>query len=75
MLKHAILGFLKYKPSTGYEIKQTMDKSTGHFWHAKQSQIYTTPLTMNHRRADPTAGFMQLRNPEARNCKNGFHNQ
>jgi PadR family transcriptional regulator AphA len=42
MLKHAILGFLKYKPNTGYEIKQTMDKSTGHFWHAKQSQIYTT---------------------------------
>ena len=42
MLKHAILGFLKYKPHTGYEIKQTMDKSTGHFWHAKQSQIYTT---------------------------------
>jgi len=42
MLKHAILGFVKYKPSTGYEIKQTMDKSTGHFWHAKQSQIYTT---------------------------------
>ena len=42
MLKHAILGFLKYRPRTGYEIKQTMDKSTGHFWHAKQSQIYTT---------------------------------
>ena len=42
MLKHAILGFLKYRPHTGYEIKQTMDKSTDHFWHAKQSQIYTT---------------------------------
>ena len=42
MLKYAIIGFLKYKPNTGYEIKQTMDKSTGHFWHAKQSQIYTT---------------------------------
>ncbi|MBW1868666.1 MAG: PadR family transcriptional regulator, partial [Deltaproteobacteria bacterium] len=42
MLKYAILGFLKYRPHTGYEIKQTMDKSTGHFWHAKQSQIYTT---------------------------------
>jgi len=42
MLKYALLGFLKYEPKTGYEIKQTMDKSTGHFWHAKQSQIYMT---------------------------------
>jgi PadR family transcriptional regulator, regulatory protein AphA len=42
MLKYALLGFLKYESKTGYEIKQTMDQSTGHFWHAKQSQIYTT---------------------------------
>ena len=42
MLKYALLGFLRYEPRTGYELKQTMDKSTGHFWHAKQSQIYTT---------------------------------
>jgi len=42
MLKFALLGFLKYGPHTGYELKQTMDKSTGHFWRAKQSQIYTT---------------------------------
>ena len=42
MLKYALLGFLKYDPKTGYELKQTIDKSTGHFWHAKQSQIYTT---------------------------------
>ncbi len=42
MLKNALLGFLKYESKTGYDLKQTMDKSTGHFWHAKQSQIYTT---------------------------------
>ncbi len=42
MLVYALLGFLKYQPMTGYELKQTMDKSTGHFWQAKQSQIYTT---------------------------------
>jgi DNA-binding PadR family transcriptional regulator len=42
MLKFAILGFLSYGPMTGYEIKQRMDRSTVHFWHAKQSQIYTT---------------------------------
>jgi PadR family transcriptional regulator, regulatory protein AphA len=42
MLKYAILGFLGYGPMTGYEIKQRMDRSTTHFWHAKLSQIYTT---------------------------------
>jgi PadR family transcriptional regulator, regulatory protein AphA len=42
MLKFAILGFLTYSPMTGYDIKQRMDRSTTHFWHAKLSQIYTT---------------------------------
>jgi PadR family transcriptional regulator AphA len=42
MLKYALLGFLTYKSNTGYELKQRMDTSTNHFWHAKQSQIYTT---------------------------------
>ncbi len=42
MLKYAILGFLGYSPMTGYEIKQRMDRSTTHFWHAKLSQIYVT---------------------------------
>jgi DNA-binding PadR family transcriptional regulator len=42
MLQPILLGFLKYRPQTGYELKQLMDQSTGHFWYAKQSQIYTT---------------------------------
>ena len=42
MLQYILLGFLGYKSQTGYELKQLMDKSTGHFWTAKQSQIYTT---------------------------------
>ena len=42
MLPYILLGFLNYRPQTGYELKQLMDKSTGHFWHAKQSQIYMT---------------------------------
>ena len=41
-LQYALLGFLNYRPMTGYELKQTMDVSTSNFWHAKQSQIYTT---------------------------------
>jgi PadR family transcriptional regulator, regulatory protein AphA len=42
MLKYTLLGFLNYQPMTGYELKQRMDNSTTHFWHAKLSQIYTT---------------------------------
>ncbi len=42
MIRYILLGFLKYKPMTGYELKQTIDHSTAHFWHAHHSQIYTT---------------------------------
>lgn len=42
MLKYILLGFIWQKPSTGYELKQVLDNSTGYFWHAYHSQIYTT---------------------------------
>ncbi len=42
MIKYILLGFLNYQSMTGYEIKQTMDHSVSHFWHAYHSQIYTT---------------------------------
>lgn len=42
MLKYILLGFLNYSPMTGYELKQRIDRSTTHFWHAKLSQIYVT---------------------------------
>ena len=41
-LKYALLGFLNYQERSGYDLKQLMDLSTANFWHAKQSQIYTT---------------------------------
>ncbi|MBT3190021.1 MAG: PadR family transcriptional regulator [Anaerolineae bacterium] len=42
MLTYALLGFLTYQNASGYDLKQLMDVSTSNFWHAKQSQIYTT---------------------------------
>jgi PadR family transcriptional regulator, phenolic acid-responsive transcriptional regulator len=42
MIKYILLGFLNYQPMTGYELKQTIDQSTAHFWHAYHSQIYTS---------------------------------
>lgn len=41
-LEHAILGFLQYKPLTGYDLKAAFDASVRHFWPADQSQIYRT---------------------------------
>ena len=41
-LEHAILGFLKYGPFSGYDLKKAFDTSVQHFWPADQSQIYRT---------------------------------
>jgi len=41
-LDHAILGFLNYGPSSGYDLKKVFDMSVRHFWPADQSQIYRT---------------------------------
>lgn len=41
-LEYAILGFLQYKPITGYDMKKKIDSSIGYFWSADQSQIYRT---------------------------------
>ena len=45
-LKHAILGFLSYKPFSGYDLKKAFDHSVRHFWPANQSQIYRTLAQM-----------------------------
>jgi PadR family transcriptional regulator, regulatory protein AphA len=42
MIRYILLGFLNYQPMTGYDLKQSIDHSTAHFWHAHHSQIYTT---------------------------------
>lgn len=42
-LSHAILGFLRRQPLTGYELKtQCFDVSVANFWPADQAQIYRT---------------------------------
>jgi PadR family transcriptional regulator AphA len=41
-LDYAILGFLNYRPYTGYDLKKIFDSSVRHFWPADQSQIYRT---------------------------------
>jgi PadR family transcriptional regulator AphA len=46
-LEHAILGFLNYRPYSGYDLKKFFDKSVRHFWPADQSQIYRTLSRMS----------------------------
>jgi DNA-binding PadR family transcriptional regulator len=41
-LKHALLGFLSYGGTTGYQLKENFDNSIAHFWQANLSQIYPT---------------------------------
>jgi PadR family transcriptional regulator AphA len=46
-LKHAILGFLSFRPLSGYDLKKAFDRSVRHFWPANQSQIYRTLAELN----------------------------
>jgi PadR family transcriptional regulator, regulatory protein AphA len=41
-LDHAILGFLQYKPLSGYDLKAEFDFSLQESWPADQSHIYRT---------------------------------
>ena len=48
-LPHAILGFLKYGPRTGYDLTRMFAASVSHFWSAGQSQIYQTLSKLEER--------------------------
>lgn len=41
-LKYALLGFIRYAPMTGYDLKKYMELSTRYFWTAELAQIYPT---------------------------------
>ena len=39
---YAVLGFLHYKPLTGYEIRKMAEESVAHFWHESEGHLYPT---------------------------------
>lgn len=41
-IKHAILGILGWKPSTGYELKKIFEESSAMYWSGNNNQIYKT---------------------------------
>ncbi|MBW3670725.1 MAG: PadR family transcriptional regulator [Acidobacteria bacterium] len=38
--RYAILGLLSHKPSTGYDIRKTIEQELSHFWNESYGQIY-----------------------------------
>lgn len=48
-LPHALLGLLKYKPNTGYNIKTAFESSINFFWDVSLPQIYRTLNSMEDR--------------------------
>jgi len=66
MLKYAILGFLSYRPFTGYDLKQHLDHSTQFFWQAKQSQIYRTLKQLEGDKLVTSEIFAQEERPDKR---------
>ena len=41
-IKHALLGFLSWRPFTGYELKKMIAGSESLYWSGNNNQIYTT---------------------------------
>lgn len=66
MLKYVLLGFLTYAPMTGYELKQRIDRSTAHFWHAELSQIYVTLKSLEEAGGVASALHGQAGRPDRR---------
>jgi DNA-binding PadR family transcriptional regulator len=46
-IKYALLGFLSWKPFTGYELKKIMTDSIIFYWSGNNNQIYTTLVQMH----------------------------
>jgi len=46
-IKYAILGFLSWKPYTGYDLKKVMTGSLVFYWSGNNNQIYTTLVQMH----------------------------
>ena len=46
-LTHTILGFLSWKPFTGYELKKLFSETDFIYWSGNNNQIYTTLVKLH----------------------------
>jgi len=63
-LDKAILGFLSYRPLSGYDLKKIFDSSVRHFWYADQSQIYRTLATLTEEQLTTVEVVNQSEKPD-----------
>jgi PadR family transcriptional regulator, regulatory protein AphA len=63
-LDHAILGFLQYKPLSGYDLKAEFDFSLQSSWPADQSQIYRTLARLAEKKLIETEIVRQSGRPD-----------
>ncbi len=63
-LDHAILGFLQYKPLSGYDLKAEFDFSLHWSWPADQSHIYRTLESLAQRKWIETEVVRQRNRPD-----------
>lgn len=45
-IQYAILGFLSWRPSTGYDLKKLFEESTFMYWSGNNNQIYKSLLSL-----------------------------
>jgi DNA-binding PadR family transcriptional regulator len=62
-LRHAILGLLARRPSTGYELAQMFDLSLRTVWYARHSQVYPELARLG------SAGYVEVVREGARSSK------
>jgi PadR family transcriptional regulator AphA len=63
-LDHAILGFLQYKPLSGYDLKAEFDFSLQESWPADQSHIYRTLARLAEKKWIETEVVRQSSRPD-----------
>lgn len=64
-LRNVILGFLE-EPASGYDIKQSFDRSLSHLWAAETSQIYGTLRAMEKEGLLESVKTKSTRGPDRR---------
>ena len=63
-LRYTLLGFINYKPVTGYELKKHMDNSTNFFWNAKLNQKNTTLKKLEQEEYNTSKKILQEGQPD-----------
>ncbi len=62
-LRYIMLGLLRIRPMSGYDIKQTFERAIASYWNAGNSQIYTTLKNLHKARLIDAEVIVQTSRP------------